>query len=132
MVKDRLKEEVEGFDDSNRQYDVFGSNKPISFQTEPPVLSKHSVKPKKYIYVISNPNHKGYKVGIAKDVKKRLNGYQTSDPNRGFKLEFSIRTENYREIESKVHNLMNANYEWVDDELKNIIKLIKKLVKESF
>lgn len=131
LVKDRLKEEVEGFDDSNKQYDVFGSNKPISFQTEPPVLSKHSVKPKKYIYVISNPNHKGYKVGIAKDVKKRLNGYQTSDPNRGFKLEFSIRTENYRDIESKVHNLMNANYEWVDDELNNIIKLIKKLVKES-
>ena len=51
LVKDRLKEEVEGFDDSNKQYDVFGSNKPISFQTEPPVLSKHSVKPKKYIYV---------------------------------------------------------------------------------
>lgn len=131
LVKDRLKEEVEGFDDSNRQYDVFGSNKPISFQTEPPVLSKHSVKPKKYIYVISNPNHKGYKVGIAKDVKKRLNGYQTSDPNRGFKLEFSVKTENYRDIESKVHNLMNANYEWVDDDLNNIIKLIKKLVKES-
>ena len=51
--------------------------------------------------------------------------------NCRFKLEFSVRTENYRDIESKVHNLMDANYEWVDDDLNNIIKLIKKLVKES-
>ena len=92
-------------------------------------LSKNNIRPKKFIYVISNPNHKGYKVGIAKNVKQRLNGYQTSDPNRGFKLEFYIKTENYREIESEVLNYFNANYEWVDADLKKIISHIKKLVK---
>ncbi len=130
LVKERLKEEVEGFNESNRQYDVFGSNKPISFQTEPPTLSKNNIRPKKFIYVISNPNHKGYKVGIAKNVKQRLNGYQTSDPNRGFKLEFNIKTENYREIESEVHKYFNANYEWVDAELKEIVNKIKQLCKK--
>ncbi len=130
LVKQRLKEEVEGFNEDDKQYDVFGSNKPISFQTEPPILSKRSSKPKKFIYVISNPNHKGYKVGIAKNVKQRLNGYQTSDPNRGFKLEFSEKTEFYREIESEIHKKFNANYEWVDSDLKVIIKKIKSLIKE--
>ena len=106
LVKDRLKEEVEGFNEEDRQFDVFGSNKPIHFTTEAPILSKYNIKPKKYIYVISNPNHKGYKVGIAKNVNQRLNGYQTSDPNRAFKLEFSIKTENYRKIESEIHNFL--------------------------
>ncbi|MDA9893592.1 DNA methyltransferase [Flavobacteriaceae bacterium] len=131
LVKERLKEEVEGFNEDDRQFDVFGSNKPIHFTTDAPTLSKYNVKPKKYIYVISNPNHKGYKVGIAKNVKQRLNAYQTSDPNRAFKLEFSIKTENYRSIESEVHNFFNANYEWVDAELKDIIRKIKSLVKET-
>lgn len=131
LVKERLKEEVEGFNESDKQYDVFGSNKLIHFTTEPPILSKHSSKPKKYIYVISNPNHNGYKVGIAKNVKQRLNGYQTSDPNRGFKLEFSEKTEYYREIESEVHKHFNANYEWVDVELNEIVKKIKSLIKEK-
>jgi len=130
LVKQRLKEEVEGFNEDDKQYDVFGSNKPISFQTEPPILSKHSSKPKKFIYVISNPNHKGYKVGIAKNVKQRLYGYQTSDTNRGFKLEFSEKTEFYREIESEIDKKFNANYEWVDSDLKVIIKKIKSLIKE--
>lgn len=130
LVKERLKEEVEGFNEDNKQFDVFGSNKPIHFTTEPPTLSKHSSKPKKYIYGISNPNHKGYKVGIAKNVKQRLNGYQTSDPNRGFKLEFSEKTEFYREIESEIHKYFNANYEWVDAELNEIVKKIKSLIKD--
>ena len=130
LVKQRLKEEVEGFNEDDKQYDVFGSNKPISFQTEPPTLSKHSSKPKKHIYVISNPNHIGFKVGIAKNVKQRLNGYQTSDPNRAFKLEFSIKTEFYREVESEIHKHFNADHEWIREvELKIIIKKIKSLIK---
>jgi len=131
LVKERLKEEVEGFNENDKQFDVFGSNKPIHFTTETPILSKHNSKPKKYIYIISNPNHSGYKVGIAKNVKQRLNGYQTSDPNRAFKLEFSIKTENYREIEAEVHKYFEANYEWVDADLNTIIKKIKSLVKEG-
>ena len=129
LVRIRLKEEVEGFKEDYKQLDVFGSNKPILFTTEPPTLSKHSSKPKRYIYVISNPSHKGYKVGIAKNVKQRLNGYQTSDPQRAFKLAFSIKTENYREIEDEIHSYFNADYEWVDADLKEIIKKIKSFIK---
>jgi hypothetical protein len=70
-------------------------------------------------------------VGIAKNVKQRLNGYQTSDPNRAFKLEFSVKTEFYREVESEVHKHFDANYEWVDTDLKKIIKKIKSLIKEK-
>lgn len=128
LVKERLKQEVEGFNEGNRQFDVFGSNKPIHFTTESPVLSKFSSKPKKYVYVISNPNHRGYKVGIAKNIKQRLNGYQTSDPNRAFNLEFSVRTEYYREIELEIHQYFSANYEWVDAELSEIIIKINSLI----
>ena len=32
------------------------------------------------------------KVGIARDIKSRLNSYQTSDPNRGYKLEHALLT----------------------------------------
>ena len=130
VVKEILSGEVEGFNGNYKQFGVFNINKPINFTTSSPILSKENSKPKKYIYVISNPNHKGYKVGIAKNVKQRLNGYQTSDPNRGFKLEFSIKTENYREVESEIHSHFSANYEWVNRDLKEIINRIKLLIKE--
>ena len=124
LVKARLKEEVEGFDSTTKQFDIFGEKKLIYFETEVPVLSKKSVRVKKWVYVISNPKFKGYKVGIASDVQKRLTGYQTSDPDRSFELKFKLRTENYLEIEREVHKRFGANYEWVEAPLKDVIEMI--------
>ena len=41
---------------------------------------------KQYIYVISNPTHSWYKVGISKDAKQRCLNMQTGCPFRGYKI----------------------------------------------
>ena len=83
---------------------------------------------KQYIYVISNPTHSWYKVGISKDDKQRCINMQTGCPFRGYKIEFSIYTEHFREVEKKIHKHFNASHEWVDADLDKIIKKIKQFV----
>ena len=83
---------------------------------------------KQYIYVISNPNHSWYKVGISKDAKQRCLNMQTGCPFRGYKIEFSIYTEHFREVEKRIHKHFNASHEWVYADLDKIIKKIKQFV----
>ena len=69
---------------------------------------------KKSIYILSNPAfQKMYKVGIAKDCEGRLNSYQTSDPNRGYKIEYQIETCGFREIERHIHGKFKSQHEWI-------------------
>lgn len=93
LVKERIEKEV-----SN----VFNFDQ-IDFQTGPPERTdqgKNYVE-EKYVYIVSNPNfpHKQYKVGITNNWKSRLNTYQTSDPDRGFKMEYKYKTPLFSEIE---------------------------------
>jgi len=75
----------------------------------------------KFVYVISHPKFEGhYKVGIAKDVKARLNSYQTSDPERQFQLRHSVQTPYFREIEQYIHKKFENKYEWVSGHLDDI------------
>jgi predicted small metal-binding protein len=53
---------------------------------------------------------------------------QTGCPFRGYKIEFSIYTEHFREVEKKIHKHFNASHEWVDADLDKIIKKIKQFV----
>ena len=81
---------------------------------------------KKYVYIISQPNYPSeYKVGIAGNAQNRLNAYQTSDPNRSYKLEYSLYTEHYRDIEHYIHNKFENKHEWVRAEMKDIITEIE-------
>ena len=83
-----------------------------------------------YIYIISNANWQGcYKVGIAKDPQRRLNSYQTSDPYRAYKLEWKIKTANFREIEQRIHSDFHAANEWINEDLDKIKKAITKYAK---
>lgn len=66
------------------------------------------------VYVISNkswPNM--YKVGIASNVQRRLNSYQTSDPARAYVLEYELSTPHYKEIEKHIHATFKGSHEWV-------------------
>ena len=123
LVKERLKKEV-----ANPE-NLLEYNKKLHFSTIPPKRTdtdEHYVE-KKYIYVVSNTKYKGeYKVGIAKDYQARLNSYQTGDPDRGYKLEFYLLTEKYREIEQYIHNKFDNKHEWVQSNLTDIIQEIKK------
>ena len=101
------------------------------FRTDIPTLSSDSLQSTKgFVYVMSNRVHKDmYKVGITKDVKRRLSTYQTSDPHRGFKIEFQIESPKYEEIEAKIIKKFNGDHEWIKGDLDNIISEIKKEAK---
>lgn len=128
LVVERLSIDVQDFDAAKKQYDAFGENIDIHYR------NKKSLYPHrtnlyedeldgKWVYVISNPHFKGeYKVGIAADVQSRLNSYQTSDPNRAYKLEFSMISLQYRAIEKYIHKKFPNKHEWVQAKLEDIIK----------
>ncbi len=87
LVQDRLKNEV-----ANPENLLQYKNN-IHFYTDPPTRTdtEEDYTLKKYVYIISNAKFPDeYKVGIAKDYKARLNSYQTSDPDRGYRLEYKI------------------------------------------
>ena len=62
---------------------------------------------------------------MLKDWKSRLTSYQTSDPDRNFKLEYKIHTHLFREIEKHIHNKFENKHEWVREKLENIKKEIE-------
>ena len=118
LVKDRLAIDAAS--------DLF-TPREIHFETIPPTRNLIDDRETKYVYIISNPSLEGYKVGIAKNVEKRLNSYQTSDPDRGYKIEFKVQVPNWLEVESAVHNHFPNKHEWVQAELKEIINYINQI-----
>ena len=121
LVKERMKKEVE------RKDELFKEE--VDFQTDPPVRTDMGAdtRVQKYVYIISNTQYKGeWKVGIASNVKARLNSYQTSDPNRGYVLEYSFLTADFREIEKYIHDHYENRHEWVrEPDMQKIIKDIE-------
>ena len=100
------------------------------YTTKAPVRGQEERQEQGYVYVIGNhswPNI--YKVGIAKDPKRRLNSYQTSDPYRAYTLCYAQRTAFYKEIEQEVHNQFAATNEWIAGDVNEIIAAIKKLAR---
>jgi len=123
LVQKRLKDEVD-----KPQHDWIKGETALTMKTDPPVRTDQDAdhREKKFVYVISHPNFRGeYKVGIAKDWKSRLNSYQTSDPERQYKMEFKIETPWFRETEQYIHDLFPNKHEWVQGDLDNIIEAIK-------
>ena len=102
-----------------RPDELFGEE--VHFTTKRPVRLGESVVELKHVYVISHPNYPGeFKVGIAKDVKARLNSYQTSAPDRRFQLEYSRQTPHFRELETYIHQKFENKHEWVLGQLDDI------------
>ena len=122
LVRQRLKKEVE------EKRDLFDPEKDVYYSTSPPRRTDLGVdyREQKYVYIISHPKYPGeYKVGIAKDWKSRLTSYQTSDPNRGYTMEFYHLTPCFRQIESYIHENFESKHEWVQGDLQELIKEIQ-------
>ncbi len=86
LVRERLVKEIAN------PGDVFQYDQEIHLKTDPPKRTDQGVdyRETKFVYVISHPSYPGeYKVGIAKNWKSRLNSYQTSDPDRQYRMELS-------------------------------------------
>lgn len=64
-------------------------------------------------------------VGIAKDWKARLNSYQTSDPERQYRMEFKMQTPWFRETERYIHDKFDNRHEWVTANKDEIINEIR-------
>jgi len=69
------------------------------------------------VYIISNPAFENYvKIGITKNLKKRLQAYQTYDPFRRFRIEHYFIFNNAKELEKYIlkHPIIEAaKGEWV-------------------
>ena len=80
-----------------------------------------------YLYIISNPAHKGwYKIGITDDIQSRLNVYQTGDPKRSYKVEYYIKHPDCLTAEKKIKEMMhyfarNIKNEWFECDLQTAI-----------
>ncbi len=135
VAAERLKRRWVGVDVSKKAFDLVQERMKkevavglVACQTSPPVrtdLGAGGVQ--KYVYIISNTQYKGeFKVGIALDVKARLNSYQTSDANRGYVLEYAYLTPHFRAIEAHIHERYENRHEWVrEPDMQKIVKDIK-------
>ena len=120
LVKKRLEKEC-------NQGTIWENKRKTFFYTYPPKRTDTNInfKIKKWVYVISNPSYSGeFKVGVASDWKSRLNSYQTSDPNRAYKIEYKLLTSNYNFIEKEIHRNFPNKHEWV---LANLIDIKDKI-----
>ena len=127
FVRERIKEEVDGTFDFTKKNNPREAIK-INYSTTAPKRTDGDadVQIQKYVYVISNPAFQNmYKVGIAKNYTSRLNSYQTSDPDRNYKLEYKILTPNFRPLEKYIHEKFNNKHEWVRGDLNEIITAIE-------
>lgn len=126
LVKKRLIEARTVAGEASEDMQTLSSE--IFLRTDPPKRTDlgKSYREIKSVYVISHPKFADhYKVGIAKNVKSRLNSYQTSDPERRFKLEYNRETPYFRQIEAHIHQIFENKYEWVSGDLKEIILAIE-------
>ncbi len=129
LVKKRLAKEIKG-EEENGQRDLLNYEKEVYYTTTSPnrtdIQEKNHLT-KKYVYVISNPAFVNmYKVGIASNCQARLNSYQTSDPNRGYHLQYKKHTHLFRSIEKHIHTTFDNQHEWVRGQLEDIIQAIEK------
>lgn len=126
LVQHRIKKEIADEDDIlKREVKVF-------FTTSAPKRTDSHIqyKQQKYVYIISNKAYpREYKVGITTNPKARLNSYQTSDPNRAYKIEYTIQTSKFRELEKHIHQKFENKHEWVIANLQDIKQEIKSFIK---
>ena len=126
LVKLRLEKEVD-----KPQSDLIKGDTSVTMLTDPPKRTDQDVdhRERKFVYVMSHPAYPGeYKVGIAKNWKSRLNSYQTSDPDRQYQIEFKMETAAFRETESYIHDKFPNKHEWVQGDLKEIVREIEEYI----
>lgn len=119
LVKQRLEQE---------SINIWNPDDVVNMRTDPPKRTDQGedYREQKFVYVISHPAYPGeFKVGIAKNWKQRLNAYQTSDPDRQYRIEFKLETPYFRDTELFIHDKFENKHEWVRGDIKEIIREIE-------
>ncbi|MCY4149795.1 MAG: DNA methyltransferase [Gammaproteobacteria bacterium] len=123
LVRDRLSEEVAN------PGNVLQFRNRVHLKTDPPRRTDLGAdyRERKFVYVISHLAYPGeYKVGIARNWQSRLVAYQTSDPGRQYRIEYRLETPDFRELEKHIHKTFPNKHEWVQGDLREIIKAIRE------
>jgi len=87
-----------------------------------------------YLYIISNPAHKGfYKIGVTDNIKDRLHVYQTGDPKRSYKVEYYIQHPDCYKAEKEIKEMMHyfatsIKNEWYECDLQTAIVRLQEQV----
>jgi hypothetical protein len=104
------------------------------YRTKTKILtSSRNLQRSGFLYLISNSVYPGYyKVGITKDVEKRLSAYQTYDPLKRFKIEHYTFCDDVREEERRIINKFSINIkngEWVkSDDALSILREVRSML----
>ena len=128
LVRSRLEKEVP--DKGN----IFKYPNEVHFRTTAPDRTDNGAnyQQQKYIYVISDATYpNAYKVGIARNLKQRIDSYQTSDPTKIYELKFSVLTPHYRELEKHIHHTFESKHEWLRADVKDIKQEIQNFLKNK-
>ncbi len=85
-----------------------------------------------FCYFVSNPKFVGYsKVGMTKDVNKRLRQYQTGDPLREYKIDNYVLCKNARLVEKTILEKYKIDVsvgEWIEQyDKKELLTFVKNL-----
>ena len=125
LVKNRLNKEVDGkFDFQSKNSNSIEVHR-LTDAPKRTDKNRGDDRLQKYVYVISHPQYKGYyKVGITNNYKNRLNSYQTSDPNKAYKMEYFYVTPHFRKTEKYIHEKFYNQFEWIKGKLEDIKKEI--------
>tara|TARA_R100001369_G_scaffold7352_4_gene18530 strand:- start:4 stop:504 length:501 start_codon:yes stop_codon:yes gene_type:complete len=107
---------------------VFNTVKPKDINTF--VKALYNREKEGEVYVITNPSFGGWvKIGMAVDSEDRLKGYQTGDPHRSYKLEFSRYFNDRRKAESTAHVMASKSFiksgEWFNMSVQDAINVIE-------
>ena len=107
---------------------VFNTVKPKDINTF--VKALYNREKEGEVYVITNPAFPDWvKIGMAVDSEDRLKGYQTGDPHRSYKLEFSKGFDDRRKAEAKAHTLAKNSFiksgEWFNMSVQDAINVIE-------
>jgi hypothetical protein len=76
-----------------------------------------------FLYIVTNTAFPGFvKVGVTENLHNRLRVYQTSDPSRGYKMEFSVSHPDVYEAERRIKDVMthfalSQRNEWFEVDL---------------
>ena len=90
-----------------------------------------------YLYIVTNDAFPGFvKVGCTENLNSRLRAYQTSDPNRGYKMVYNIEhpdcfAAEKRIKESMKHFAFSQKNEWYEIPIHMAISRLEEEVEEA-
>jgi len=93
--------------------------------------------PSGWLYVVTNPKWQRWvKIGVSRNLKKRLSSYNTSSPHKDYIVEWHKFHENSIQVEAFIHNLSTLNSirgeskEWYNLSVQKCIPILEEVFRK--